>query len=169
MAAPAGGRSGEGHVVDDDSGLAEFFQVFAEEFITRVGIAGNDGDGFAGQADHALTYGLKYSRIGVGAMEDGHLPAPGTAEVEDVLVDEHAVAGEVRGVGERERVIALPAVAAVGTAGGSKCSARLPPAAGSPSGRDIRSAEGRLSRWLPIKAGAMLPVGTPKGSSAPRG
>ena len=56
-----------------------------------------------GRPTTRLTYGLPNSFGSGRAAEDGHLPAPRRAEVEDVLVHEQAVAGEVAGRRARSR------------------------------------------------------------------
>ena len=97
------------HVVDDDAGLAEFVPGLSEEFIIRVGIAGDDRDGFAGQADHALDVRLaELLPVRVGAVEDGHLPARGRRRLKTFLSTSTRSPGRSAGVGEGERVIALP-------------------------------------------------------------
>ena len=71
--------------------------------------------------------------IGIGAMEDGHFPAPRAAEVVDVLVHEYAVAVTIgRSASEND----WPQL---GQPTWAKCSARLPPPAGRP-GPESRTA-----------------------------
>jgi hypothetical protein len=66
-----------------------------------IHVAVFDQDRFTGQPDEALHVGLaELLRVGVGAAEDDHFPAPRSAQVVDVLIDEQSVAAEVAGVDE---------------------------------------------------------------------
>ena len=140
-------------VVDQDPHRPLLGERLPGDLAVDADVAPDDLDRLAGQADHPLDVGLR--RL-AREVEDRDLPAPRAAEVEEELLDQHAVAVALDG--RRAVELVLAAVRADRPAG--------PALLVEPEGEPELAVRADQLPVVPSRVGAIEPVGTMYASAA---